>query len=95
MRFFPTPREWLRLGLVLMLFAFMVGGFALYMTSMPGKSFSGTLPPLTAEEAQIEANLNKHITYLAGEIGERNVLPMSLCRKPHNTLKTISKALDT
>ncbi|HEY2390957.1 MAG TPA: M20/M25/M40 family metallo-hydrolase [Candidatus Angelobacter sp.] len=44
------------------------------MTSMPGKSFSGSLPPLSAEESQISRNLSQHITYLAGEIGERNVI---------------------
>src|SRR5258706_15272149 len=50
------------------------GGFVLYMTSMPLKSFSGALPPLSAEESEISSNLNKHVTYLAGTIGERNVI---------------------
>ncbi len=45
-----------------------------YMTAMPGKSFSGTLPPLTTEETQIKTNLTKHVTAIAGEIGERNVI---------------------
>ncbi|HEY2359522.1 MAG TPA: M28 family peptidase [Candidatus Angelobacter sp.] len=45
-----------------------------YMVAMPGKSFSGALPPLTAEEIQIKTNLTRHISYLADDIGERNVI---------------------
>ena len=71
MKLLPSHSGWLRLGLVLIILACMVWGFVLYMTSMPGKSFSGSLPPLSAEESQIRTNLNQHITYLAGEIGER------------------------
>lgn len=44
------------------------------MVAMPGKSFSGALPPLTAEEIQIKTNLTRHISYLADDIGERNVI---------------------
>jgi hypothetical protein len=39
-----------------------------------GKIFAGTLSPLTAEEAQIKTNLTRHVTSIAGEIGERNVI---------------------
>jgi hypothetical protein len=74
MKLLPNRSGWLRLGFVLIILAGMVWGFVLYMTSMPGQSFSGPLPPLSAEESQIKANLNQHITYLAGEIGERNVI---------------------
>ena len=81
MRLFPSRREWLRLGLVLLILAGMVWGLVLYMTSMPGRSFSGPLPPLSAEESQISENLNQHITYLAGEIGERNVIAYEPLRK--------------
>ncbi len=41
---------------------------------MPGRSQRGPLPPLTAAEAEIEAFLRKHVTTLAGDIGERNTL---------------------
>jgi Zn-dependent M28 family amino/carboxypeptidase len=41
---------------------------------MPGRSFSGALPPLSAEEGQVSANLKAHVTYLAGTIGERNMI---------------------
>lgn len=52
----------------------LVTGFVMYMTAMPGRSFSGTLPPLSAEETEIKANLAQHVNYLAGTIGERNVI---------------------
>jgi Zn-dependent M28 family amino/carboxypeptidase len=43
-----------------------------YMTSMPGKSFRGKLPGLTAEEAALAARLRGHVEKLAGEIGDRS-----------------------
>ena len=48
---------------------------------MPGKSFSGVLPPLAAEEIQIKTNLTTHISYLADEIGERNVFAYESLQK--------------
>jgi len=60
---------------VLLLFVALVFiAIILYMTAMPGKSFSGALPPLTAEETEIKTNLTRHIYHLVGEIGERNVI---------------------
>jgi Zn-dependent M28 family amino/carboxypeptidase len=43
------------------------------VTSMPGKSFSGTLPPMTSEETELSSRLRQHVQMLAGDIGERNV----------------------
>jgi Zn-dependent M28 family amino/carboxypeptidase len=40
---------------------------------MPGRSYSGVLPPQTPEEIEIENHLRKHVAVLAGEIGERNL----------------------
>jgi Zn-dependent M28 family amino/carboxypeptidase len=61
--------------IVILLFVTLVFiAVVLYMTAMPGKSFSGALPPLTAEETHIKTNLTRHISYLADEIGERNVI---------------------
>jgi hypothetical protein len=61
--------------IVILLFVALVFiAVVLYMTAMPGKSFSGALPPLTAEETHIKTNLTRHISYLADEIGERNVI---------------------
>jgi Zn-dependent M28 family amino/carboxypeptidase len=49
------------------------GGGILYMTNMPGKSWSGVLPPLTTEQDRLAARLEKHLAILSGEIGERNL----------------------
>ena len=43
------------------------------MIRMPGKSFTGTRPPLSAEEQALRAELIAHVQKLGGDIGERNV----------------------
>src|SRR4051794_16805029 len=43
------------------------------MIRMPGKSFRGTPPPLSADEVALRDELKAHVQKLAGEIGERNV----------------------
>jgi Zn-dependent M28 family amino/carboxypeptidase len=45
----------------------------LFMTSMPGKSFSGALPSLSSDQKEIAAILKSRVWYLAETIGERNV----------------------
>lgn len=42
------------------------------VTKMPGKSFSGQLPPLTEDETALAKRLRTHVEALAGTIGERN-----------------------
>ena len=44
-----------------------------FVTGMPGSSWTGPLPPLTDREQLIHDNLKRHVTALAGRIGERNV----------------------
>jgi Zn-dependent M28 family amino/carboxypeptidase len=51
----------------------MLGGGIMYMTNMPGKSWSGVLPPLTMEQERLAKHLRKHIAVLSEEIGERNL----------------------
>jgi len=43
------------------------------MTSMPLRSFTGELPPLSAEEMETSNNLSQHVKYLSETIGERNL----------------------
>jgi len=64
----------MRLGLAVLVLGLIVTGLIAYMTAMPGRSFSGALPPLSTEEKQISANLKQHVNYLAGTIGERNMI---------------------
>ena len=49
----------------------VIGGW--YVIGMPGKSWSGAMPPLAVAERQIHDNLKRHVEELAGRIGERNV----------------------
>lgn len=49
-----------------------VGGL-MFMIRMPGKSYQGQLPPLTPVELEISRNLQRHVQYLAGSIGQRNI----------------------
>src|SRR4051812_29627142 len=76
----PPPRrrrKWLRRVLlgVLVLFI-LVGAFVGYETYqiayMPGTSYAGELPPLTAEELQVRDNVRRHVEHLAGDIGIRH-----------------------
>jgi Zn-dependent M28 family amino/carboxypeptidase len=48
-------------------------GAALYMTGMPGRSYSGSPPGPTPESLALEQKLRAHVTALAATIGERNV----------------------
>jgi hypothetical protein len=40
---------------------------------MPGRAFSGPLPPLTPGQEALTERLRRHVRRLAGDIGERNV----------------------
>jgi Zn-dependent M28 family amino/carboxypeptidase len=51
--------------------ALLLGGCG--VNHMPGKSFSGSLPPMTPDETELSARLQTHVKKLASEIGERNV----------------------
>ena len=43
------------------------------MTKMPGRSYSKSLRPLSADEVELGDRLKEHVWTLAGQIGERNV----------------------
>ena len=55
-----------------LIIVFLLVGACFFMSRMPGDSFSGPLPDLTAGEKILAENLSNHINILAGEIGERN-----------------------
>src|SRR5262245_33307372 len=44
----------------------------LFTIKMPGPSFSGPLPPLTPNQQQLRAELQRHVTVLAHDIGVRS-----------------------
>jgi Peptidase family M28 len=73
--------RWLisRAGLVRLAVLFLLIGGALAwgwfaLLNMPGKSYSGPLPPADEPQRRLAATLRRHIAYLAGRIGQRNVL---------------------
>jgi len=45
----------------------------LTMLKMPGKSYTGKLPPLTDEQVSLRAELHRDVETLAGQIGQRNI----------------------
>lgn len=55
--------------------------FVQYMIALPGKSYVGQFLPLSDDEKQIAANLEKHVTYLATDIGQRNIPTKDSLRK--------------
>jgi hypothetical protein len=70
----PFPQ---RIKGILVLFGFLLLGWFLIwamMIRMPANSFTGSLPPLTAEEEAGRARLQRHIAILAGEGGEHHFL---------------------
>lgn len=61
-------------AVVIVLLALLAqAGFVVYLTTMPGKSYAGALPPFSAQEAETTANVKKHVFHLAETIGERNL----------------------
>jgi hypothetical protein len=68
--------------------AALAGGGMNYMFAMPGTSYRGPLPELTAEEQKLAARLRQHVTAIAGE--EHNVAHY---RQLEQTARYIEKAL--
>jgi Zn-dependent M28 family amino/carboxypeptidase len=69
-----TKRGAVRLAILFTILAGLsVWGYGC-MIGMPGKSYDGPLPPLTAEEAALSASLKRDVTELASTIGIRNWL---------------------
>lgn len=68
-----TRKGCLRLGVLGVLLALGLIFCGCVMIRMPGKSFSGPLPLPTTQEKDWAAKLERHVSALAGEIGERNI----------------------
>ncbi|MCI0400980.1 MAG: M28 family peptidase [Gammaproteobacteria bacterium] len=58
---------------VLALITFLAA-FLYYIISMPGRPYSGPLPPLSAQAEGVRGRLMGHVEMLASHIGERNAL---------------------
>ena len=53
--------------------ALLLGSVYYVVLSMPGHSYVGTLPPLSADELTVRDHLTQHVQALAGQIGERHI----------------------
>lgn len=53
----------------------------MFFARMPGRSHSGPLPPLTAQESEARDRLVGHVEALSGKIGERNLWRPSALRE--------------
>jgi hypothetical protein len=69
----PMVMSRLRAALLLLLAVAAITMAWWGMIRMPGKSFRGTPPPLTADELKLRAELMADVEKLGGQIGERNV----------------------
>jgi hypothetical protein len=74
MKILPSGRrEWLWVALQIVIFGTLFIAASFYVTSMPGRSYSGPLRPLTEVDMESRERLKKHVTVLAERIGERNI----------------------
>lgn len=93
LRLLPNGKhQWLaaagRLSLVLV--TLMIS--PLFVTTMPGQSFKGKLPPLTEEQQHLTQRLKHHVRVLAEDIGQRNIwAPPSMTE----TVEYIERELST
>ena len=44
-----------------------------FLRKLPGRSFTGPLPPLTPKQAEISRRLREHVQRIAGDIGGRSI----------------------
>src|SRR6187551_296680 len=69
------------LGLLVMLAAALV-----YCVPMPGSSLQGPGPPLSAKEQQVALDLQRHVSKLAVDLGERRATEGDSLRRAENYL---------
>lgn len=69
-----TKAALIRLGILLAGLMFFLIAIGSLMISMPGKSYSGQLPPLTPSQEQVSQQLNRYIKIIADDIGEHNYI---------------------
>jgi len=65
-------RRWLWIGLQIVIFGVLFFATSFYVTSMPGRSYSGPLRGLSDIDVQTREKLKQHVSVLAERIGERN-----------------------
>lgn len=69
-----TKNAIVRIAAVLFFISGTTMGLLSYFTRMPGQSFTGPLPLLSAHETLLREELQGHVAMLSGTIGERNFI---------------------
>lgn len=82
-----TKAALIRLGILLAGLMFLLIAIASLMISMPGKTYSGQLPPLTPSQEQVSQQLNLYIKIIADDIGEHNYIFYNQLIQVENFLK--------
>lgn len=75
-------------GLLAGLAAAVIGAGQLFITRMPGPSFKGALPAISAAQSELAKRLESHVRTLAGEIGERNLSRYSALLRAADYIET-------
>lgn len=83
---------WLLVLSLAIIILFVIAGIY-YVTGMPGRSYSGTLPPLTEDQIKIRDRLKRHVEILAGDIGERNTVRYEELEQSAGYIEEVFKGL--
>src|SRR5262245_36896887 len=89
----------LRRGIVKRLIAYpallLIALAALWIVSirMPGRSFDGPLPALSADQQLVQRRLRSHVDMLAGRIGERNYMKLRALDSAANYIRATFDSL--
>jgi hypothetical protein len=93
MKLLPRGRkQWLCLGLRFGVLFGLLAGAAGMMTVMPGRSYSGPFAGLSDDERVIRGNISRHVSMLAGSIGERNMAKYSQLQASADYIKACFEA---
>ncbi len=82
-----SKSAWKRLAILAGVIAIALVVVYFTMIRMPGRSFSGPLPPLTDAQRALAVELRAHVEALAGEIGPRCVLLPAKLRQARTYLR--------
>lgn len=90
-----TDASWVWVWRLLAVAAVLLAGllFVLFMTQMPGRSYRGTLAPLSEHEKVLRDELRAHVEMLAGTIGERNMFQLRALRAAADYVRTAFLAM--
>src|SRR5262249_1554427 len=93
MKLLPKNRkEWLNLALRFGILFSLLASAAVVMTGMPGRSYSGPFQELSDDERAVRANIYRHVSVLAGSIGERNMARYSQLQAASGYIKACFEA---